>query len=117
MKTQMRLKAIVFGLDFRKTELTNYLEYRSTKAFQGELGTTECYLFVSRGLNQLVWVLGFQQEDEGRMFIDSRRWRITHGAWSPDMLQEYAHESGIKLAGIRTFRRLHDDWIKGKKAA
>ncbi len=117
MKQEYRLKAIVFGLDFRRTELTNYLEYRASKAFQGDLGSRECYLFVSRGLNQLIWVLDYRQEgDAGQMLIDSRRWRITSGVWSPELLGDYAAEAGIKLVGIRSFRKLYENWREQKAA-
>ncbi len=116
---RIRLKAIKFDVDFRKSELTNYDSFRRSKLWPGELGTNEAFLFVSRGGNQLVWVLNVSSVEAthadkrgylDRRMIDSRRWRIEGGtSWNPMMLQNYANEVGLELIGFKRFETVYEE--------
>ena len=104
--TKVKLKGIRVDVDFRFSELTNYQEYTHQKNYPGELKSGEAFLFISRSLKQLVWVLGCHDLQTGnvrgkssRFLIDTRRWRIEGGEWNPYMLQNYAHMAGIQLFG------------------
>ena len=107
---RVKLKAIKFGVDFRKNELTNYREFQKSKKFPGTLGKDEVFLFVSKSGNQLVFIIHTGEIETGtgliRNMIDSRKWRIDgSSSWNPKMLQNYANELGMDLIG---FRRLED---------
>lgn len=107
---KIRLVAIRFGVDFRKSELTNYEIHRRSLP---PLGSQEAFLFVSRSENQLVWILNFGDTTtaNGKLaeIIDSRRWRLTRGTWNPDMLYDYAEEIGIELINKKSFREKFEE--------
>lgn len=114
---RMRLKAIVFDVDFRYNEFGQYDTFRASKAFTGKLAQDEAYLFVSKSRNQLLWVMNVGKSEalEGREIIDSRRWRIRgHAQWTPSMLEDYAGEVGIKLLGISRFKEQYAQFITRK---
>jgi len=50
-----------------------------------------------------------------RRVVDSRRLRISGGAWSPLMLQNYANAVGLNLVGIKRFEQLYDESRAAKK--
>lgn len=116
---KVRLKAIKFDTDFRKSELTNYDLFKRSKSYPGDLESNEVFLFVSKGGNQLVWVLNVGLIDVGhadrkgyvdRRVIDTRRWRIDGSSgWNPEMLADYAHEVGLTLVGFKLFRDIYAD--------
>lgn len=112
---KVRLVAIRFNIDFRKSELTNYNIHKRTLP---PLGTNESYLFVSKSKNQLIWILNFGSaktvSGTETEVIDSRRWRLTRGTWEPMMLADYAKAVNIELIGIKTFKEQYAEW-KGKK--
>ena len=79
-------------------------------------------LFVSKAGNQLLWVMNVDTVETpfknkrgryGRRVIDTRRWRIEGGSWSPLMLQNYANDVGIDLVG---FRRLEQQYLDRRAA-
>ncbi len=116
---RVRLKAIKFDVDFRKTELTNYDTFSRSRSFPGQLSANEVYLFISKSGNQLVWILNMSEVDAprpnkrgrtNRRMIDSRKWRIEGGtSWSPMMLQNYAQDVGLDLVGFKRFEDLYDE--------
>jgi hypothetical protein len=109
---RIRLKAIKYA-DFRKSEWTNYKEFKRSRTFPGELGRNEAFLFVSGTGNQLVWLLNIADGPMGHPIVDSRRWRFTgSSSWNPMMLANYAEEVGIELVGIKKF----EDSFKAKQA-
>jgi hypothetical protein len=104
---KLRLKAIIQDADFRYNELNMYEQYRKTKAFTGDPGRNEAFLFVSKRGNQLVWILNYEpgvlvQKTE-RKRIESLRMRVSGGYWNPLMLANYALAVGIELEGIKRF--------------
>ncbi len=114
---RMKLKAIKLDADFRKSEMTNYDALRKSRRFPGELKKNEVYLMVSKSGNQLVWILNTAQvsvnghSDAVCEVVDSRRWRLRSGTWSPHMLENYANAVGISLSG---FKRLEDAYSRRK---
>lgn len=105
---RLTLSAIKFGCDFRRSEMTLYDELRKEPKFkQVELTPGRVILFVSCSENQLIWLFaaGELEGYHGKKaaIIDSRRWRILHGTWNPQMLANYARLVGIELTGIRLF--------------
>jgi hypothetical protein len=116
---KLRLKGIIQDADFRYSELTLYEKYLRSKAYGGELGTNETYLFVSRSGNQLVWVLHYEPDvlvqKTKRRRIESLRMRISGGYWNPLMLQNYANEVGIELEGIKRFEEAFKEKQERKK--
>lgn len=108
-----RLKAIKFNCDFRSSELSNYQLLLKKKHFDGPPGKNEVYLMVSKSGNQLIWILNLAEVESAsgvtRTVIDSRRWRLDGGSWSPQMLENYANAVGISLVG---FKRLEDAYLE-----
>ena len=107
----LRLKAIKLGVDFRRTESFNLAEFQKSSSFPGALAKNEVFLFVSMTGSQLLWIL---HSDEH--VIDSRKWRLLHGAWNPQLLQDYAACVGIQLQGIKSFAQQFEAYKASKKA-
>lgn len=102
------LKAIKFGVDFRSSEMANYDHLVKKKHFPGNPGRREVYLMVSRSGNQMVWVLNvgaFGKNGDQREVVDTRRWRLRRGTWSPHMLENYANAIGLSLVGFKRFEQ------------
>lgn len=105
---RLRLKAIRYDCDFRKSEVTLFQEFQRDPKFKdiSALQTSETFLFVSCRHDQLVWLMNVgQYTNNGRdaWIVDSRKWRIRGGTWNPLMLGDYAKAVGIELVGIRMF--------------
>jgi len=98
----MRLR-LIERVDFRKSELSNYLEHVKDK--DKKLGKDDVALFISQSGNQLVFVYGFTDMDEKKKVLRSERLRITGGTWNPLMLQNYAERVGLHLDGLRRFEQ------------
>lgn len=114
---RLKLKAILFEVDFRCSEHTNYERFKASERFPGYLRSGEVILFVSRSGNQLVWVLNYSaKEADVQGITDSRRWRLHSGSWSPMMLANYANEVGIELIGVKQFAALYEEDRKRKRA-
>jgi hypothetical protein len=116
----MKLKAICFDVDFRKSEATNYQTYMKNPKFPGEPENGETILFVSKSGNQLVWLLNLGFELVGKVgqecqVTDSRKWRLHGGTWNPHMLSEYARMVNIELMGIKTFAQQYEEERQAKK--
>lgn len=110
------LKAIKFDVDFRSSEATNYDELVKCKHFAGPPRKREVYLMVSKSGDQLVWVLnvgGVGKNGDRRDVVDTRRWRLRRGSWSPHMLENYANSIGISLVG---FKRLETSYADAREA-
>lgn len=108
MSTALTLKAIRYGCDFRRADWRLYEEFSRCRNFPGELAPGECYLFVSSGENQLLWIMQQQYTENAQgwplRFTDSRRWRFSGSTrWDPRKLRHYAGQAGIKLKGIGDF--------------
>jgi hypothetical protein len=104
---KVRLKGIRFGVDFRKSDLTNYDEFKRSRQFPGELSSNEVYLFVSKSQNQLIWIqhISTLEEYTSKRIIDTRRWRIDGShRWNFYMLAEYASQVSLNLIGIPTLK-------------
>ena len=102
-------------VSFRQSEATNFLEFeKKHRALARQLKTGDAVLFISQTGDQLVFVYGFSTaHDEGRIgrVLRSERLRLTAGAWSPLMLQDYAKRVGLQLRGHKTF----EDWFWTRK--
>jgi len=111
---KLKLRAIKYLCDFRKSDFSLYQEFRRSKGFPGELKTGECYLFVSSGENQLIWFLNTSVSENSQgwemTFSDSRRWRFSgSNRWDPARLTHYAEAVGIVLLGIRSFEAAYEE--------
>jgi hypothetical protein len=111
---KLRLKAIIPNADFRKSEATLHDEFLRSRNYPGDLRKGECFLFLSKSGNQLLWfftqvsqIKGFK--DAEIEVYDSRKWRVTGGTWHPFMLANYASEVGIELVGIKRFEEIIDE--------
>lgn len=114
MKQSVRLKAIVYGSDFRKNDAHLFAEFQKSRNFPGPLAANEVYLFVSGRENQLIWFLQSIATETARglpmSFIDSRRWRFTRGTrWNPGLLTKYADACGLQLIGLKSFKEAFAD--------
>jgi len=98
----MRLRYIERA-DFRKSEQTNFVEVQRRQKL--ELGAKDVVMLISTKGNQLVFVHGFDQYQNGvtRQILRSERLRLTSGTWNPLMLANYAESVGIKIDGIKRF--------------
>jgi len=104
---KLTLKAIKFDCDFRFSEASNYEQLLKDKHFPGPPKKNEVYLLVSKTQNQLVWIFNVAEVETGkgqsRPIVDTRRWRLLSGTWSPYMLENYANDVGFSLAGFKRF--------------
>lgn len=102
------LKAIMFDVDFRKNELTNWLEMQ--KEHPLVLGKDQTVCFVSSSMRQIVFILACKVVQTKKLdevpLIESLRLRLGAGQWDPYMLQNYANELGIELVGIKRFEQI-----------
>jgi hypothetical protein len=109
MDQRLRLRRIVRFVDFRKSEMTNYVEFsrkRTNRELIQSLGPNDCIMFTSTAEDQLVFVSGFRQiADPGatatteREILCSRRLRLRNGRWSPQLLVNYGEMAGLKIDG------------------
>ena len=117
--TPLTLKGII-TCSFGRSEATNLDLYRKSKGFPGELKAGEAFLFISRGLNQVIFIFEYAEVevdnehdlpggDNFRSVLDSRRLRLGGGTWHPYMLQNYANAVGLNLEGIRTLQQILDE--------
>lgn len=110
---RLKLRAIVSDADFRKNEATLYEEFKASRSYPGKLRANECFLFLSKSRNQLLWFFSDVRMTDGWTkqiaVYDSRRWRIKSGTWHPFMLANYAADVGIELVGIKRFEEIHDE--------
>ena len=117
--TRVRLTAVV-ECSFQRSEATNLAIFQKASYYPGDLKRGEAFLLVSRMGNQVVFVLRNPAEVEVgkviRKVLDTRRLRLSGGTWSPYMLQNYAHEAGLHLVGIKRFEQVHDDRQERKRA-
>lgn len=110
---RLRLRAIRYGCDFRKNEVTLMQECLSDRKFKqlGSLINGEVVLLVSRTENQLIWLFASpeltDQHGEPLAVIDSRRARLPRSGWNPQLLGNYAKAVGIELAGIQNFEHAY----------
>jgi len=117
--TQLRLKAVI-QCSFTRSEATNLELFRRASHFPGELAAEEAFLFLAKTGNQVIFifrapVLRLEGQTKVRRVVDSRRLRISGGAWSPLMLQNYANAVGLNLVGIKRFEQLYDESRAAKK--
>ena len=106
--TTVRLRGVVLHADFRKNESTLWDAW--FKKHKTKLRANEVVLFVSGSREQLLFVQRVSEIDGARVrgkVLDTRRWRIAGGTWSPDMLQNYANEVGLHFEGIKRFEELY----------
>lgn len=100
------LKFIARNADFRQNEQT--LWDTAKQKHKLTLGKNECALFISRSGNQAVFIVR-TSEIQGKRNVysvtESRRWRLSGGTWSDDMLEDYANAVGLHLAGFETFEQ------------
>jgi hypothetical protein len=112
MTTKLRLKGIVL-CSFCRSEATNLDLYRQEPHYPGDLGSGECFLFLSRGLDQVIFVFKeaavMTNEDAIHTVLDSRRLRLLGGTWHPYMLQDYAKQVGLHLIGIKGFSQIFEE--------
>lgn len=98
---RVRLRAIIYEVDFRFSEVSIWDAYRRSKAFAGELEKNEVYAFVNGPRTMILWV---RRCDEH--VLRTEKWRrldgLTH-QWEDRMIADYARESGYELVGLRTF--------------
>jgi hypothetical protein len=121
MRAKVRLRRVARG-DFRKSEHTLFNEL--PVAFRRKLKGTDAVCFISGTGNQVVFVYGFTSvgmtqaigPHKSRRYgiVTSVRLRLTGSTWNPLMLQNYADECGIELAGIKRFE---DHYEKLRKEA
>lgn len=108
--TNVRLKGVL-KCPFNRSEVNNLAHYRGADYFPGELRTGEAYLFLSKKLDQAMFVFATHESaDENgvvRFVTDSRRLRLASGSWSPYMLQNYANSVGLALLGIKRFEQVY----------
>ena len=133
---KIKLRAVVFEVDFRKTELTNWRLFRQSAVGQtlsspsgdAKLASGEAVMFVSSSGNQISFILsagelerwseprnGYHYCLKTREHVQSLKLRLDKSApWSPYMLQEYAKRVGLEILGIEDFNRGYRNFKKGK---
>lgn len=114
----------IFTADFRKNARTLYDDLRQDKkAWRGELRNGDVYIFVSLTGNQLYFILrdheitarpGTRYEAQRRM-LDYRAWRLENSVFDNMMLQNYANEAGINLAGVKRLEEWYADRVEARR--
>jgi hypothetical protein len=115
----MRLRHVA-TVDFRKSELSNYVDIVREHAQLSKLGKEDVVLFLSRGMDQVIFVHGFSEVhgDKGKsLFIRSVRLRMIRGStWNPLMIVNYAKQAGIQLKGLKTFEEHYKELVGSVRA-
>jgi len=115
---RVRLKMVLFDVDFRKNAVTNMDEFRRSKNFPGELKKGEVFLFVSKGRDQLRWIMkgaDIEAWTGPKRVHPSWLWKIEGGSWHPWMLADYAEKFDLELIGIKKFDE-HYEKYRQKRA-
>jgi len=112
--TRLRLKAVI-QCSFVRSEASNLALFRKEGHYPGDLRKGEAFLFIAKGMNQVVFIFKTFKV-EGRTVVDSRRLRLDGGTWNPMMLQNYANAVGINLAGVKRFEQIHDEMRLARRA-
>ncbi len=112
MKQGMREVSAIATVSYRQSELTNYLQWRSSnKTLALAMDKRDCVLMRSTSGDQLVFVLGFYNVD-GRMVLRTERVRMIKGRWDRDSIQEYGRIAGIRFTHASLGRiEQHFKWI------
>ena len=104
----MRIRYVKLEVDFRKSEETNWAEYRQANP-HAKLGPDDIAVFVSKRENLIRFILGTKVAVDGRgterEVLDSRTLRIKNGSWDACLLADYAKEKGINLDNAALFER------------
>jgi len=85
---------------FRKSEKTRWFEFVAAHPRVAKLGDDEVVAFVSQTYEQLDWVYGVMELDDGSLVLRSRKLRLLKGEWDVLKLKDYAKKAGMKI----------DDW-------
>lgn len=111
----MRLR-YVETTDFRRSELTCWLDIVSRRPELRRLKGEDVVLLVSMSGDQLVFLHGFS-EVRGKEVLRSTRFRIQNSQWNPMMLANYAKAAGIQLAGLKTYEEHVERLLKEARSA
>lgn len=84
---------------FRKSEKTRWLEFMAQHP-RFKLHDDEVLAFVSQTYEQIDWIYGVMELEDGSQVLRSRKLRLMKGEWDIVKLREYAKRAGIKV----------DDW-------
>jgi len=118
-KTKLRLKAVM-RVSFQRSEKTNLDIFKRAPHYPGDLKSGEAFLFLSMTGDQLLFIyrnpIDFMGP-AGKTWVvtDSRKLRLSGGTWNPHMLQNYAHELGLDLVGIKRFEQIHDEMMQARR--
>lgn len=115
---RLRLKQIEQQVDFRCNDLTIFERWKGKDAFkvprQGET-----VLFVSKGGDQILWIIGYDAKvmvgKVERRRIETIRFRLSGGKWNPLLLADDAERVGIELEGIKKFKEAFGDQQERKR--
>ena len=126
----MKLR-LIERCDFRKNELTNYIEILKKRPLK--LGADDCVLLINHQEDQLIFIFGFDHakdtKGEKRMVLRSEKLRLTSeerdaegnvirrhiGKWEPLLLANYAERAGIELEGIKRFEDYYKNLVEQKR--
>lgn len=119
---KVRLRVIFFERAFMYTDVSHWDWAREQPTFpKGGLGSGDCLLFLSRGMNQLLFLWSPTNTEDTqrhgkRTIFRSIRLRIEGGTWNPLMIQNYANEVGLEFVGLRNFREQYTEFLTAKRA-
>lgn len=118
---RVRLKMVVFDIDFRKSEDTNMSEFKKSRNYPGDLKKGEVFLFVSKSRNLLRWIVNESEISAYSKTTALHSWltRIRNGTWHDWLLADWAEEVGLELVGIKKFEQRYKEYLKkrsGKKS-
>ncbi len=94
----IRIQLAHFGC----SEATMYRQFVTAK-LEKSMKPGDAFCFVAMSGNQMIFV--YRKIEDAALI--SHRLRLMSGVWNPEMMQDYAGQVGIKLAGIPTFDELH----------
>lgn len=103
---------------FRKSEKTRWLEFMDAHP-RFKLGDDEVLVFVSQTYEQIDWIYGVMELDDGSLVLRSRKLRLMKGEWNILRIKEYAAKAGIKVSDWSVFEgalaKLRKQIVKAKK--
>lgn len=100
----MVLRDVIF-VDFRRSELTNFLEISSKNPSLKNLGTKDVIAIVNTARNQIIWIRGFYLINMKGLtqakYLRSERTRLLDGQkWNPLRIAEYARQAGFAITNF-----------------
>ena len=108
-RKQVNLKDMIY-VDFRRSELTNFVELAQKNPNCRNFGTKDVVALINTGRTQVIWVKGFYTINvKGQpqvRYLRSERIRLLDGQkWNPLRIGDYARQSGFVISNFHIIEK------------